>query len=122
MAAGKTSYAGGLIRRGEAIAKVNAGTRTYFGGRTAKLVSVAHVESTEQKAVLAVVRNLTVINFVIVVGNGRVCAFHQRKPAAGVPLLSPHRHVVGGASGLGGNIHSRCGLQAPERWRKRACC
>ena len=31
-------------------------------------MSVAHVESTEQKAVLAVVRNLTVINFVIVVG------------------------------------------------------
>jgi H+-transporting ATPase len=67
-AAGKTTYAGGLIRRGEAVAKVVAtGTRTYFG-RTAELVSVAHVESTEQKAVLDVVRNLTVINFVIVVG------------------------------------------------------
>ena len=67
MAAGKTSYAGSLIRRGEAIAKVVAtGTRTYFG-RTAELVRVAHVESTEQKAVLAVVRNLTAINFVIVV-------------------------------------------------------
>ncbi len=67
-AAGKTTYAGGLIRRGEAVAKVVAtGTRTYFG-RTAELVSVAHVESTEQKAVLAVVRNLTAINFVIVVG------------------------------------------------------
>jgi len=68
MAAGKTSYAGGLIRRGEAIGKVIAtGTRTYFG-RTAELVSLAHIESTEQKAVLAVVRNLTVLNFVIVVG------------------------------------------------------
>ena len=67
MAAGKTSYAGSLIWRGEAIAKVVAtGTRTYFG-RTAELVRVAHVESTEQKAVLAVVRNLTAINFVIVV-------------------------------------------------------
>ncbi len=66
--AGKTTYAGGLVRRGEAIAKVVAtGTRTYFG-RTAELVSVAHVESTEQKAVLSVVRNLTAINFVIVVG------------------------------------------------------
>jgi H+-transporting ATPase len=31
-------------------------------------VSLAHVESAEQKAVLSVVRNLTVINFVIVVG------------------------------------------------------
>jgi H+-transporting ATPase len=66
--AGKTIYAGGLVRRGEAIAKVVAtGTRTYFG-RTAELVSVAHVESSEQKAVLGVVRNLTAINFVIVVG------------------------------------------------------
>ncbi len=65
---GKTAYAGGLVRRGEAIAEVTAtGSKTYFG-RTAELVSVAHVESTEQKAVLAVVRNLTVVNFVIVVG------------------------------------------------------
>ena len=68
MAAGQTTYAGGLVRRGEAIAKVVAtGTRTYFG-RTAELVSIAHVESAEQKAVLAVVRNLTAINLVIVVG------------------------------------------------------
>jgi len=66
--AGKTAYAGGLVRRGEAIAEVTAtGSKTYFG-RTAELVSVAHVESTEQKAVLAVVRNLTMVNFVIVVG------------------------------------------------------
>jgi H+-transporting ATPase len=66
--AGKTAYAGGLVRRGEAVAEVTAtGGKTYFG-RTAELVSVAHVESTEQKAVLAVVRNLTVVNFVIVVG------------------------------------------------------
>jgi len=63
---GKTAFAGGLVRRGGAIARVTAtGTRTYFG-RTAELVSVAHVESAEQKAVLGVVRNLTVINFVIV--------------------------------------------------------
>jgi H+-transporting ATPase len=66
--AGGISYAGSLVRRGEATAAVIAtGTRTYYG-RTAELVSVAHVESTEQKAVLAVVRNLTAINFVIVIG------------------------------------------------------
>ena len=66
--AGTTTYAGGLVRRGEAVAEVAAtGPRTYFG-RTAELVSVAHVESAEQKAVLAVVRNLTVLNFAIVVG------------------------------------------------------
>jgi H+-transporting ATPase len=68
MEVGKTAYAGGLIRRGEAVAKVVAtGTKTYFG-RTAELVSIAHVESTEQKAVMAVVRNLTVLNFFIVAG------------------------------------------------------
>ena len=68
MEVGKTALAGGLVRRGSAIARVTAtGTRTYFG-RTAELVSVARVESAEQKAVLSVVRNLTAINFVIVVG------------------------------------------------------
>ena len=67
-AAGNTAYAGGLVRRGAAIARVSAtGKRTYFG-RTAELVSVAHVESAEQKAVLSIVRNLTVINFVMAVG------------------------------------------------------
>lgn len=68
MEPGKTSYAGGLVRRGEADALVVAtGARTYFG-RTAELVSVAHVESAEQKAVIGVVRNLTVVNFAVVVG------------------------------------------------------
>lgn len=61
---GKTTYAGGLVRRGEADATVVAtGSRTFFG-RTAELVSTAHVESAEQKAVLAV----TVVNFAVVVG------------------------------------------------------
>jgi H+-transporting ATPase len=64
---GKTTYAGALVRRGEADARVVAtGTRTYFG-RTAELVSIAHVESAEQKAVLDVVRYLTVVNFAVVV-------------------------------------------------------
>jgi H+-transporting ATPase len=48
---GKIAYAGGLVRRGEATAEVIAtGTRTYFG-RAAELVRVAHVESSEQRAV-----------------------------------------------------------------------
>ena len=47
MEVGKTAFAGGLVRRGGAIARVTAtGTRTYFG-RTAELVNVAHVESAE---------------------------------------------------------------------------
>lgn len=68
IAIGQTTYAGALVRRGEAAARVVAtGPRTYFG-RTAELVNVAHVESAEQKAVLGVVRNLTVLNFAVVVG------------------------------------------------------
>jgi H+-transporting ATPase len=64
---GKTGYAGALIRRGEATAEIIAtGARTYFG-RTAELVRIAHVESSEQKAVMGVVRALTVVNFAIVI-------------------------------------------------------
>ncbi len=63
----KTAYAGALARRGEAIAEVvTTGTRTYFG-RTAELVRIAHVESSEQAAVLGIVRALTVLNFGIVI-------------------------------------------------------
>ena len=65
---GKTAYAGALVRRGEATGEVVAtGSRTFFG-RTAELVRIAHVESSEQKAVMGVVRALTVVNFAIVIG------------------------------------------------------
>jgi H+-transporting ATPase len=62
------TYAGALVRRGEALAEVTAtGTRTKFG-RTAELVLGAHVVSSQQKAVLRVVRNLAVFNgFLIVI-------------------------------------------------------
>src|SRR5208282_1635396 len=47
---GLQTYAGALVRRGEAVAEVTAtGTRTKFG-RTAELVRTAHVTSSEQKA------------------------------------------------------------------------
>src|SRR6516165_2113738 len=66
--AGKIAYAGALVRRGEAAAEIVAtGTRTYFG-RAAELVRIAHVESSEQQAVLGVVRNLTIVNFAIIIG------------------------------------------------------
>jgi H+-transporting ATPase len=60
--AGLATYAGALVRRGEAVAEVTAtGVRTKFG-RTAELVSTAHVVSSQQKAVLRVVRNLAAFN------------------------------------------------------------
>src|SRR6202050_4545100 len=65
--AGVQTYAGALVRRGEAVAEVTAtGIRTKFG-RTAELVRTAHVVSTQQKAVLRVVRNLGMFNGVVIV-------------------------------------------------------
>lgn len=67
-AAGARTYAGALVRRGEARAKViQTGLRTKFG-RTAELVRTAHVVSAQQKAVLRVVRNLALFNGVITLG------------------------------------------------------
>jgi H+-transporting ATPase len=61
------TYAGALIRRGEAIARVTAtGTRTKFG-RTDELVKTAHVVSTEQKAVLRIVSSLAIFNGILIV-------------------------------------------------------
>jgi H+-transporting ATPase len=59
---GVEAYAGALVRRGDALALVTAtGERTKFG-RTAELVRTAVVESTQQKTVLRVVRNLVLFN------------------------------------------------------------
>lgn len=64
---GFETYAGALVRRGEAVAEVTAtGARTKFG-RTAELVRTAHVESSQQKAVLRVVGNLALFNGVLIV-------------------------------------------------------
>jgi H+-transporting ATPase len=64
--AGLETYAGALVRRGEAVAEVTAtGARTKFG-RTAQLVRTAHVVSSQQKAVLRVVRNLAAFNGVVI--------------------------------------------------------
>lgn len=63
---GFETYAGALVRRGEAVAEVAATrARTKFG-RTAELVRTAHAESSQQKAVVRVVRNLAMVNGVII--------------------------------------------------------
>jgi H+-transporting ATPase len=72
---GHETYAGALVRRGEAIAEVTAtGVRTKFG-RTAELVRTAHAASSEEKAVLNVVRNLAVFNGIIVVAQIAYASF-----------------------------------------------
>lgn len=59
---GALTYSGALIRRGESRAEVIAtGTRTKFG-KTAQLVQIAHSPSSQQQAVLHVVRNLAVFS------------------------------------------------------------
>jgi H+-transporting ATPase len=85
--AGVKTYAGALVRRGEAEAQVTAtGVHTKFG-RTAELVRTAHVESSEQKAVLRVVRNLAGFNGVTI-AILVAYAWHLKLPLAEiVPLV-----------------------------------
>ena len=65
--AGLQTYAGAMVRRGEAVGQVTAtGTRTKFG-HTAELIRSAHVASAQEKAVMQVVRNLAGFNAVVIV-------------------------------------------------------
>ena len=81
------TYAGALVRRGEAVAEVTAtGARTKFG-RTAELVRTAHVVSSQQKAVLRVVRNLAVFNGVVIVMLVAYAYFLKMPLAEIVPLV-----------------------------------
>ena len=85
--AGALSYAGALVRRGEAMAQVTAtGARTKFG-RTAELVRSAHVVSSQQKAVLRVVRNLSAFNGVVIVLLVTYAYFIKMPRAEIIPLV-----------------------------------
>jgi H+-transporting ATPase len=85
--AGVDTYAGALVRRGEATAVVTAtGARTKFG-RTAELVRTAHVVSTQQKAVLKIVRNLAIFNGSLILAMGAYAYFHAMPWSEMVPLL-----------------------------------
>jgi H+-transporting ATPase len=84
---GADTYAGALVRRGEATAVVMAtGTRTKFG-RTAELVRTAHVVSTQQTAVLKIVRNLAIFNSVVILAMGAYAYTHAMPWSEIVPLL-----------------------------------
>ena len=85
--AGVDTYAGALVKHGEAIAMVTAtGVRTKFG-RTAELVRTAHVVSTQQKAVLRIVRNLAIFNGVLILAMGAYAYTHAMPWSEMVPLL-----------------------------------
>ncbi|MGD0471170.1 MAG: HAD-IC family P-type ATPase [Terriglobales bacterium] len=85
--AGVDTYAGALVRRGEATAVVTAtGVHTKFG-RTAELVRTAHAASSQQKAVLRIVRNLAIFNGVVILLIGAYAYFHAMPWSEIIPLL-----------------------------------
>ena len=84
---GFQTFAGALVRRGEAVARVTAtGTLTKFG-RTAELVRTAHVVSSQQKAVLRVVRNLAVFNGILIVILVAYALGHAMPASEIIPLV-----------------------------------
>ncbi len=85
--AGADTYAGALVRRGEASAEVTAtGVHTKFG-RTAELVRTAHVVSSQQKAVLRIVRNLAIFNAGVILLIGVYAYTHRMPWSEIIPLL-----------------------------------
>ena len=84
---GADTYAGALVRRGEATAEVTAtGVHTKFG-KTAELVRTAHVESSQEKAVLRIVRNLAIFNGVVILLIGAYAYAHAMPWSEITPLL-----------------------------------
>src|SRR6202522_1656347 len=84
---GLDTYAGALVRRGEATAEVTAtGVHTKFG-RTAELVRTAHAASSQQNAVLRIVRNLAIFNAVVILIIGAYAYFHAMPWSEIIPLL-----------------------------------
>ena len=84
---GTDTFAGALVRRGEATATVTAtGGHTRFG-RTAELVQNAHVVSSQQKAVLRIVRNLAIFNGFVILLLGAYAYFHKMPWSEIIPLL-----------------------------------
>ncbi|MGO4872933.1 MAG: HAD-IC family P-type ATPase [Roseiarcus sp.] len=116
---GRETYAGALIRRGEAVAEVTAtGARTRFG-RTAELVRTARAESSEQKAVLRVVRNLALFNGAVVVLQtvyalalglppAEIVALVLTAILAAIPVALPATFTLAGA--LGARALARLGV------------
>lgn len=81
------TYAGALVRRGEALAVVSAtGSHTKFG-RTAELVRTASVESSQQKTVLKVVRNLVLFNGSVTIALAAYAFFLSLPASEIVPLV-----------------------------------
>ena len=108
--AGLETYAGALVRRGEAVAEVTAtGARTKFG-RTAELVRTAHVVSSQQKAVLRVVRNLAAFNGVVI-AILVVYSFFLKMPLVRCRLPRPDGGARIDTGRAAGDLHARVGAR-----------
>lgn len=84
---GAAAHAGALVRGGEAVAEVTAtGPRTFFG-RAAELVRIARAEGTQERAVVAIVRLLAVINGAVVVGMLAYAAATEMELRRVLPLV-----------------------------------
>jgi H+-transporting ATPase len=116
---GLKTFAGALVRRGEAVAEVTeTGGNTKFG-RTAELVRSAHVVSSQQKAVLQVVRNLACFSVLVIVALS-VYAYFLKLPVAefialmltsvlaSIPVALPATFTV--ASAIGARALARLGV------------
>jgi H+-transporting ATPase len=116
---GFQAFAGGLVRRGEALAEVTAtGARTKFG-RTAELVRTAHVESSQEKAVLHVVRNLALFNGVVILlligyssalhlPSGEIVPLVLTAVLASIPVALPATFTM--AAAIGAQALARLGV------------
>jgi H+-transporting ATPase len=116
---GTDTFAGALVRRGEATAEVTGtGVRTKFG-RTAELIRTAHVVSSQQKAVLRIVRNLAIFNGLVIIVIGAY-AYAQAMPwseiiallltsiLAAVPVALPATFTL--AAALGARTLAKLGV------------
>ena len=84
---GTSTFAGALVRRGEATAVVTAtGSRTKFG-KTAELVRTAGGASSQQTAVLKIVRYLGFFNAAVIVLLGAYAATHAMRWNDVIPLV-----------------------------------
>ncbi|HUZ94881.1 MAG TPA: HAD-IC family P-type ATPase [Edaphobacter sp.] len=117
--AGADTYAGALVRRGEATALVTAtGVHTKFG-KTAELVRTAHSVSSQQTAVLRIVRNLAIFNAFVILLIG-IYAYTRHLPwseiipllltsvLASIPVALPATFTL--ASALGARALAKIGV------------
>ena len=84
---GKSAFAGGLVRGGEATGEViSTGTHTFFG-KTSELVRTARSANRQEHEITAVVENLFVVNAGMIVCVAGYAAFQGMSLPFIVPLL-----------------------------------